>query len=71
VCGKDHEWLHVPKWSDKEYFGKDHVKTGGEMRDGKRVGGDVIAVEAWLDTLRKEWGISKPDKPSEAQPTEE
>lgn len=65
ICSKDHEWLHVPPWSDEEYFavGKGRVRVGGEMRDGKRIGGEVVDVETWLDMLRKEWGISKPDSP--------
>ena len=64
ICSPDHDWLHVPAWSDKEYgeIGERRVKIGGELVDGKRVGGRVVEVSEWLDILRDEWGIPKPEK---------
>lgn len=64
ICGADHEFLHVPKWSDEAFgeIGSGNVKVGGEMVDGVRVGGEVVEIEQWLDRLREEWGVSKPMK---------
>lgn len=61
VCSPDHEWLLVPSWAD-EYraTGKGRVRMGGELIDGKRVGGQIVPVEEWLDTVREKWGINKP-----------
>lgn len=72
VCSPDHEWLRVSSWTD-EYraTGKGRVRTGGELQDGKRVGGEIVAVDVWLDTIREKWGIEKPksedQKETEAQ----
>lgn len=67
VCGADHEFLHVPKWSDEAFreVGYGNVKVGGEMVDGIRVGGEVVEIEQWLDRLREEWEVSKPVKVEE------
>lgn len=61
TCSPDHEWLLVPSWAD-EYraTGKGRVRIGGELIDGKRVGGQILPVEEWLDIVRKEWGVDKP-----------
>lgn len=61
VCSPDHEWLYVPSWAD-EYraTGKGRVRIGGELIDGKRVGGQIVPVGEWLDTIREKWGIEKP-----------
>lgn len=61
VCSPDHEWLRVPSWVDEyEATGKGRVRVGGELQEGKRVGGQIVAVEEWLDTVRDKWGIEKP-----------
>ena len=61
ACSPDHEWLRVPSWID-EYraTGKGRVRIGGELQDGKRVGGTIVPVEEWLDMIREKWGIEKP-----------
>lgn len=61
ICSPDHKWLHVPPWSDEEYreVRKDRVRIGGELVDGKRVGGQVVSVEEWLNALRDTWGIPR------------
>lgn len=61
VCSPDHDWLLIPSWAD-EYraTGKGRVRMGGELIDGKRVGGQIVPVEEWLDTVREKWGIDKP-----------
>jgi hypothetical protein len=60
ICDRDHEWLHIPKWSDVEYeyfeVGKGRVRVGGEMRDGKRVGGHAVDVGTWLRYLAQRLG---------------
>lgn len=62
VCDADHEFLHVPKWSDEAFgeVGFWNVKVGGKMVDEVRVGGEVVEITQWLDGLREEWGVSKP-----------
>ena len=61
TCSPDHEWLLVPSWTD-EYraTGRGRVRIGGELIDGKRVGGQIVPVEEWLDLVREKWGIDKP-----------
>ena len=60
VCSPDHEWLYVPSWTD-EYraTGKGFVRTGGKLQDEKRVGGSIVQVAGWLDSIREKWGIEK------------
>lgn len=49
VCGRGHEFLHVPKWDDDE-----HAK----IPEGQvKVGGELVAVKDWLNTIRREWGF--------------
>jgi hypothetical protein len=59
ICSSEHEWLHVPPWSDENYakVGKNNVQIGGTLKDGERVGGQVVPVKEWLDGLRKTWEI--------------
>lgn len=61
VCNPKHDWLHVPIWDDKEFaeVRRGKVKIHGEMKDGKRVGGEVVAVEEWLNVLKDEWEIPR------------
>ncbi|KAL9102531.1 MAG: hypothetical protein Q9163_002340 [Psora crenata] len=61
VCGANHEWLRGPSWNEEfKATGKECVRVGGELRNGKRVGGEVIKIEEWLDVVREKWGIEKP-----------
>ena len=62
ICSPDHEWLHVPKWDDEEYakVGRGMVKVGGIWDGEQRQGGEVVTIEAWLDSLRDQWGVVKP-----------
>ena len=61
VCSPDHDWLRVPSWTE-EYraTGKGRVRVRGELQNGKRVGGEIVEVEKWLDMIREKWGIEKP-----------
>ena len=61
VCNKDHDWLRIPSWEDEfKETGKGKVRVGGEYRDGKRIGGEIVEVDTWLETIREQWGIKKP-----------
>lgn len=62
ICSPDHEWLHVPKWDDEEYakVGRGKVKVGGTWDGEKRVDGEIVTIETWLDSLRDQWGVVKP-----------
>ena len=61
VCSSDHEWLRIPSWTDEcNATGKDHVRVGGELQDGKRVGGQIVPIGQWLDTIKEKWSIEKP-----------
>ncbi|KAF2230901.1 hypothetical protein EV356DRAFT_535985 [Viridothelium virens] len=68
-CSRDHAWLKVPSWVDEfKATGKDQVRVGGEMVGGKRIGGEIIPVSEWLDSIRAMWGIEKPTKKKEPEP---
>jgi tetratricopeptide (TPR) repeat protein len=58
ICSRNHEWLCVPRW-EEEYreLGAGKVRAGGDIVDGKRVGGEIVTVEKWIDALKKTWGI--------------
>lgn len=61
VCSPEHDWLHVPPLIDEfQATGKGRVRVEGELKDGKRVGGRIVAVEDWLDTIKVTWGITSP-----------
>jgi hypothetical protein len=50
VCNKNHELLYVPKYD---------VKTSKAIGKGKvMVGDSIMTVDAWLDGLRKDWGLT-------------
>lgn len=72
VCNASHEWLHVPKWDDNEHgtAGVGKIKVGGSIENGVRVGGELVPVEDWLNTIRDEWGIPRPAKKDVATATE-
>ena len=58
VCSSDHEWLYVPSWNQELMtVGPGKVRVGGEMVDGKRVGGENVEVKEWLERLKITWGI--------------
>ncbi|KAL9577614.1 MAG: hypothetical protein Q9212_006252 [Teloschistes hypoglaucus] len=60
VCGPDHDWLYVPSTVEEEKaIGEGNVRMGGELQDGKRLGGKIVAIKDWLDTIRENWGIEK------------
>lgn len=61
VCSPEHEWLHVPPFSDEEYHkvGKGNVRMGGTLVDGARQGGEIVPIAVWLDALRDQWGIPR------------
>ena len=61
VCSRDHQWLRIPSCVEEfKATGKGRVRVGGEFKDGKRIGGQIVAVEEWLDMIREKWGIEKP-----------
>ena len=61
VCSPDHEWLYVPSWVEEyQVTGKGRVRVGGELVDGRRVGGQIVPVSEFLDMIREKWGIEKP-----------
>lgn len=58
VCAADHEWLCVPSFlAELKATGLDRVRAGGVVKDGRRVGGGVVSVEEWLDTVKRRWKI--------------
>ena len=60
VCSPNHQWLHVPSWLEEfQATGEGRVRVGGEIQDGKRIGGRIVAIEEWLDMIRENWGIEK------------
>ncbi|KAE9369344.1 hypothetical protein N431DRAFT_380216 [Stipitochalara longipes BDJ] len=61
ICSADHDWLHVPKWDDEEYakVGRGKVKIGGTWDGERRIGGETVSIEAWLDLLKDQWGVAK------------
>ncbi|KAL0263015.1 hypothetical protein SLS55_001990 [Diplodia seriata] len=54
VCGKDHEFLYVPKWDSEaaEKVEKGHVKVGNDP---------AMKIADWVDKLRREYGIEVPE----------
>ena len=68
VCAADHEWLLVPSWVDEyKATGKGRVRVGGVFKDGKRVGGGVVGIDKWLDTVREEWGVQRKGNEEQCQ----
>ncbi|KAK5048582.1 hypothetical protein LTR84_005673 [Exophiala bonariae] len=61
VCSPNHDWLHIPPFSDEEYHkvGKGNVRMGGTFIDGARQGGEIVPVAVWVDAIRAQWGILK------------
>ena len=59
ICSPEHDWLHIPKWDDEEYakVGRGKLKVGRTWDGEKRVGGEVVMIESWLNLLRGEWGV--------------
>jgi tetratricopeptide (TPR) repeat protein len=73
VCSPEHEWLHVPKWDDDKYneVGIHKILVGGTFERGVRVGGEPIPVEDWLNKIRDDWGIPRPEKREEEESNKE
>jgi hypothetical protein len=69
VCNAEHDFLHIPALSSKEYreVRKDNIKVGGKLVEGTRIGGEIIRVQEWLDLIRDEWGIEKVNKEAEKE----
>ncbi|KAG5763416.1 hypothetical protein H9Q72_008480 [Fusarium xylarioides] len=59
ACDAGHKWLHVPRWNLRESTGlRDAtVMMGGEIVDGRHVGGQRVKIKEWLSTIWKEWDI--------------
>ncbi|OCT46177.1 hypothetical protein CLCR_01032 [Cladophialophora carrionii] len=65
ICDPGHSWLHVPKWSDQDALevGQGKVRAHGQLVDGKRVGGDIVEIQQWLDEIRDIWRLPKLEQP--------
>ncbi|KAI4198227.1 MAG: hypothetical protein LQ350_005389 [Teloschistes chrysophthalmus] len=60
ICSPDHEWLYVPPSVEEgKAIGEGNVRVGGELQDGKRLGGQIVAIKEWLDAIKQDWGIEK------------
>lgn len=60
VCGPDHDWLYVSSSVEEEKAtGEGNVLIGGELQDGKRLGGQIVPIKEWLDAIKHDWGIEK------------
>ncbi|KAL8764972.1 MAG: hypothetical protein Q9194_006748 [Teloschistes cf. exilis] len=60
VCGPDHDWLYVPSSVEEEKTtGEGNVLIGGELQDGKRLGGQIVPIKEWLDAIKQDWAIEK------------
>ena len=60
VCSADHQWLLVSSLADEfQETGKGRVRVGGEIKDGRRIGGNFVAVDAWLNDLKDAWNIER------------
>ncbi|KEF52389.1 uncharacterized protein A1O9_11630 [Exophiala aquamarina CBS 119918] len=61
ICSPDHDFLHIPAFSDEDYqkVGKGNVRVGGMLVDGARQGGEIVPIADWLQSLRDQWGIPK------------
>ena len=68
MCAADHEWLLVPSWVDEyKVTGKGRVRIGGVIEDGQRIGGEIVSIEKWLDTIREQWGIKRSSEEEQDQ----
>ncbi|MCJ1334433.1 hypothetical protein MMC10_011143 [Thelotrema lepadinum] len=68
LCSPNHEWLYVPSLDEGfKDAGKGYARMGGELQDGRRVGGDIVLVEEWVDSIREKWGIKKPEVDAKAE----
>lgn len=58
ICGRDHAFLHVPRWTDIAAADK----AAGRVPDGfMRVGDEVLAIKDWINGIRVKWGFAKVD----------
>lgn len=55
ICSPDHEWLCFSSLVDEfRVTAQGSVRVGGELQDGKRIGGEIVTIEAWLDSIREQ-----------------
>jgi hypothetical protein len=54
VCNQDHEMLHIPAYDpvERQRIGEGNVKVGEE----------ILPIDAWLQRIRKEWGIKSAEE---------
>lgn len=67
VCSPYHKYVHLP-WIE-EYLDtpEGHVRVGGHLEDGKRIGGDFMEINIWLDGIRDVRGLKRAEKDDEAK----
>ncbi|KAB2569495.1 hypothetical protein DBV05_g11837 [Lasiodiplodia theobromae] len=58
ICGRDHAFLHVPKWTD---IAAADEAAGGVPKGVVRVGDEVLAIKDWINGIRVKWGFAKVD----------
>ncbi|KAF9639191.1 putative neutral amino acid permease protein [Lasiodiplodia theobromae] len=58
ICGRDHAFLHVPRWTDIAAADK---AAGGVPKGFMRVGNEVLAIKDWINGIRVKWGFAKVD----------
>lgn len=58
ICGRDHTFLHVPKWSD---IAAADEAAGGVSEGYVRVGNEVLTIKDWINGIRVKWGFPKVD----------
>ena len=67
ICSPDHQCVHVSWIEEYNATEKGYVRVGGQLVDGRRVGGDFIKIDAWLDGIRNTWGVKRAEKEDEAE----
>ena len=68
VCDPAHDWLRMLSWEDQfKQTGRGKVRVGGELQDGERVGGEIVAVDTWVDMIREQWGFKEPTPVEESK----
>lgn len=58
ICGRDHTFLHVPKWAD---IAAADEAAGGVSEGYVRVGNEVLAIKDWINGIREKLGFPKVD----------
>ncbi|KAF5237869.1 hypothetical protein FANTH_10583 [Fusarium anthophilum] len=59
ACDAGHKWLHVPRWNLRERTGlrDGTVMMGGEIVEGRHIGGQRVKIKEWLSTIWEDWDI--------------